>query len=155
MMLGVFFDINTNLIGMGLAPPLVFILWGSLSGVLSMFIYKKTSPQEKIIKLKSEIHGAQKELAAFDGDFLEVLPKIKNTLWLSLRQVGLSFAPTLVALIPMVLLFVGCEELNSAMKPEGADLLAFGPPWIRSWVFVFLSSLFTSSVLIKFIFKIG
>jgi uncharacterized membrane protein (DUF106 family) len=91
----------------GMIPPLLrLVLWGLLSGLISMLLYRWLSDQDRIGRGKGELKAAQQALNAFDGDLREAWPLMRRLMRISLGQVGRVGWPAVVASLP--LLFVLC-----------------------------------------------
>lgn len=81
-------------------------VWAGVAGVISMLLYKRFSPQVRLEALMQELGKAQNELNEYDGEFDGMLPLLKRTLSLSLKRVWLSFAPSIVAAVPLIVVMV-------------------------------------------------
>ena len=108
-----FFDLPAPLFGvidqgLGLVLPALvrLVLWGVLAGWMTMVVYRRLSNQDKIRQLKIKQKKQQKIISRFDGEFEELLPVIRNTLGLGIRQLGLSLGPALLATIPILFIVI-------------------------------------------------
>lgn len=88
------------------SPTLRLVFWGLLAAVLSMGLYWLLSPQGKLSEVKAGAIRARRDLNAFDGDFVEAWPLMRTMLALSLRQLGMTTWPALIASIPVLALIV-------------------------------------------------
>lgn len=95
-----------RLMGGIVSPTLRLVLWGLLASVLSMGLYWLLSPQGRLSEVKTRAVKARLDLNAFDGDFAEAWPLMRTMLALSLRQLGMTTWPALVASIPVLALIV-------------------------------------------------
>ena len=66
--------------GLGqIAPPtLRLIFWGLVGGAASMALYWLLSPQRELAGTKAEAAQARRSLDAYDGDFAEAWPLIRQ-----------------------------------------------------------------------------
>jgi len=87
-------------------PVLRLVCWGILAGWISMILYRLFSNQEKIGELKTLQKSQQKEIAAFDGEFAELIPLIRQTLALGLKQLGFALGPALLATVPVLFIII-------------------------------------------------
>ena len=70
-------------------------IWAVFGAVLTMFLYKLCSPQAKIGQAKREAKAARQRLNAFDGDFADAGPLIKNQFTTAFKHVGMVVPGTL------------------------------------------------------------
>ncbi len=118
-----FFDLANPVLDAinGIIPggPLVQLsLWAIVSGVLTILLYRLVSPQEKMSELKPQIKAAQKKLAEFDGEPSEILPLMKESIGLSLRQLGMALMPALLASIPIIFVLAWASNRLDVIPPE-------------------------------------
>jgi uncharacterized membrane protein (DUF106 family) len=124
-------------------------VWGFVLGAVTMLLYDKLSPQDKIAELKEEVSEAQKRLHNYRGDeFSELLSRMKTALDASLRQMKVMFLPTMIAAGPVIVVLLWMPTAYSG------ELISFGPAWLRSWYVIFLTTLSISAVLTKYLFDI-
>ncbi|TNE65675.1 MAG: hypothetical protein EP335_05200 [Alphaproteobacteria bacterium] len=103
-------------------------LWALMASVLTMEIYRLTSPQERIAALKLKFNFAKAQLDAFDGDFEDAWPLMRRMLGAAFGRVAIVLPGTLVAALPLLLLIVWIDTAYAH-----ADVLGFGPLWLRGW----------------------
>lgn len=133
-----------------LSPALRALLWGVLTAIISMAIYAKIAPQEKIRTLKAEQKANKSVLKAYEGEFDGMSALLKKDIGYSLKLVAVSLLPFVVSLAPVVLLMYGLEELNTnTVYPT------LGAEWTGNFDFWFLLSAIVVSLAIKIIFKIA
>jgi len=108
---------------LGLILPAIhrLVLWGILSGWLTMVLYRRASNQDRIRQLKVEQKKQQKNISGFEGEFEELLPVIRHTLGLGFRQLGLSLGPALLATLPILLIIVWLAGEFGYRQPEAGD----------------------------------
>jgi hypothetical protein len=100
------FDIIDGALAMAMPAMLRLVIWGILAGWITMVVYRLLSNQEKIGALKVLQKEQQKNIAEFDGEFSELLPMIRDTLALGMRQLGFSLGPALLATVPVVFIVI-------------------------------------------------
>jgi len=110
-----------GVLGLALPPVLRLLLWGILAGWLTMLLYRRLSNQEKIQQLKAEQKKQQKLIAEFDGEFGDLMPLVRHTLGLGLRQLGLSLGPALLATIPVLFIIVWVAGVFGHEQPAPGD----------------------------------
>ena len=126
---------------------------GILTGVLTMLLYARVSPQERLLLLTERVTAARAELNRFDGaDGQMVWTLARRALLLSLQQVGLTFFPTLVAMIP-VLLVAAC--LEHGLRLSEWTLWNFGPTWLATGYTAFWLPLGVTALIVKWKLKIA
>lgn len=105
-------------------PPLACILlWGALSAVISMMLYRLLSPQKKLHNLKVAQKHTRTQLLAHDGDFSSLQQLIAKDIGLSLKQIALIFPAFFVTVLPVVALMF-CLFVRYAYElPKTGDTL--------------------------------
>lgn len=88
------------------SPTLRLALWGLVAAGLSMGLYWLLSPQEKLTDVRTRAFQARKDLNAFDGEFAEAWPMMRSMLGLSLRQLGMTTLPAVLASLPVLALII-------------------------------------------------
>ena len=117
-----------------IAPDAVrVVVWGALSGIASMLLYARTSPQERLRGLREQTAALQKQLATYDGDFSGAMALSRQNLALSFQRFGWALGPSLLAGAPVILMLVG---LHGAFAQQ--TVIPWGPAWVGSWITTFL-----------------
>ncbi|MEM8951826.1 MAG: hypothetical protein AAGA21_07140 [Pseudomonadota bacterium] len=88
------------------SPTFRLILWGLVAAALSMGLYWLFSPQGKLNDVKIRALDARRKLNAFDGEFAEAWPMMRSMLGLSLKQLGMTTMPAILASLPVLALIV-------------------------------------------------
>ena len=88
------------------SPTIRLVLWALVAAVLSMGLYWLFSPQGKLTDIKTRALAARRDLNAFDGDFEDAWPLMRSMLGLSLRQLGMTTMPAVLASLPVLALIV-------------------------------------------------
>jgi hypothetical protein len=109
--------------GFGLiAPPtLRLVLWGLIAGGGSMALYWLLSPQDQIAGAKTAAARAKRALDAFDGEFADAWPLIRDLLGQALRQLRLVLWPALVASAPAICLLAWLSSTYGYSFPGTPD----------------------------------
>jgi hypothetical protein len=85
-----------------LSPLPRLIVWGCLMSVLLMALYRLISPQRKLAVIKAGAAATRRQMAAFDGEFDQLMPLVRRSLTLSLQQIAWILGPALVASLPLI-----------------------------------------------------
>jgi len=101
------------------------MLWGVLSGWLTMLLYGRFSNQESITRVKKQQKEQQKVMMDFEGEFDELLPLIRSTLGLGFRQLRLALGPALLASLPVLVIVVWVAGHFAYQTPAPADVISF------------------------------
>lgn len=88
------------------SPTLRLVFWGLVAAALSMGLYWLLSPQGKLNDVKIRALEARQKLNAFDGEFADAWPMMRSMLGLSLKQLGMTTMPAILASIPVLALIV-------------------------------------------------
>ncbi|MDR3389553.1 MAG: hypothetical protein P4L92_21110 [Rudaea sp.] len=84
-------------------PALLRIIaYASICAWISMRLYRRFSDQQRLLELRAEIGRSQRALALHDGGFAELHSLIGQNLRLTLRQLGLTLRPALLASLPLL-----------------------------------------------------
>ncbi len=111
---------------MGPLPPLMRLcFWGVFGGGLSMLIYQVLSPQDRLAQVKKQAARALKTLAGYDGDFEGLWPLLKNSIGLSLKQIGLALGPTIAASLPVLFILVWMSNTYDGAQPQPGEQIQF------------------------------
>jgi hypothetical protein len=100
------------------------VIWGLVAAVLSMGLYWLFSSQAKLTDIKIRAMKARQDLNAFDGEFTEAWPLMRSMLGLSLRQLGMTTMPALLASIPVLALIVWLGTAYGYALPDGSEDIA-------------------------------
>lgn len=100
------FDWADQLMSSFAPPTLRLVFWGLLAAGLSMGLYWLLSPQGRLTDTKIRALKARQDLNAFDGEFAEAWPLMRSMLSLSLRQLGMTTMPAVIASVPVLALIV-------------------------------------------------
>ena len=83
-----------------------------------MLFYRWFSPQSKLESLMQRLQAAQQEMNDYDGEFEGMLPLIKSTLSLAMQRVWLSFVPSLIAAVPLILVMVCIGSIEDSQLDQ-------------------------------------
>ena len=94
-------------------------LWALLASALSMGLYRLTSNQKKLAALKGEIAALKAKInAAETDDYAAAVASSKALLSLSLRHVGQTLGPTVLAGLPVLFVLAFLAQTYSYVAPE-------------------------------------
>ncbi len=124
------------------------VIWGALTGVLSMVIYMSISPQHKMREVKAQQQQARSALLSHSGDWETLKELIMRDLGLSLKQLALIFIPFVLSVAPVIYVLTVLPEAY----PE--PLNNIGPDWMHGFDFYYLLSLLVVSLVIKIKFDV-
>lgn len=97
------------------------LIWGFITALITMWLFRKLSRQEAIRALKAKVKNNQAKMAAFEGEFGELLPLIGATLKLAFRQLDLSLGPALLSSIPVIFVLVWLSNQFGHQLPAPGD----------------------------------
>jgi len=107
-----------------LPAPVSIAAWAVLAGVVCLELYRVTSPQKRISRIKQEAKAAQQELASYDGEMEGAWPLMKSMLSLSLKRVGIVIPATLLAAYPVIALLVWMSSAYGHVFPARGESVA-------------------------------
>lgn len=93
-------------------------LWGLLSALGSMWLYKAISPQKRLAQIKSQVMDSRRELNSFDGELSQLWPLLGRNLSLAMRQLGLTFLPAIGASLPVLFILVSMSNRYDALPAQ-------------------------------------
>lgn len=100
-------------------PAIVHVFaWGIFAGWISMWIYRRTSHQDRLTAIRRELAAAQRALTNYDGEFRGLMPLIGRQLGLAFRQMGVTVMPALLAGLPMLFLLPWLSNQFESTWPE-------------------------------------
>jgi hypothetical protein len=111
------FRLADGLVGPMLPAWASLTLWGLLAGVVSVGMYLAVSPQQRLKRIKGEARDARDAIVAYDGDFDGLLPLVRRSLGLSLRQVALTSGPAILAALPVICTFAWLSNAYEFREP--------------------------------------
>lgn len=89
-----------------------------------MLLYRRLSRQDAIAALKAAQKKLQGEIAAFEGEFSELVPKVREAFSLGFRQLGLSFGPAVIATIPILFVVAWVATSFVYESPEPGEAIS-------------------------------
>jgi len=102
-----------------MSPWIAMILISFLTGLLMLFVFKWTSNQKGIQKVKNKIKAHLLELRLFKDSLGQSLRSQGNILKSNLRYISFSLKPMLVMIVPLILILV---QLNFWFGYESLQL---------------------------------
>ncbi|MEM7024147.1 MAG: hypothetical protein AAF637_16385 [Pseudomonadota bacterium] len=97
------------------------IFWGVVAGVVSMALYRLTSNQARLAAIKGETLALRRQMAAFDGPFLELWQLVRRNLMLALRQLWVTLVPAVLASVPVIFLLVWISNSFGLVTPAPGE----------------------------------
>lgn len=94
--------IDAALAALHLPAVLRISIYAAASAAVSMLAYRRCSNQPLLNDLSGEIRTLQQRLLADNGSYAQTQTLIVRNLTLSLRKLGLTLAPALLASLPML-----------------------------------------------------
>lgn len=131
------------------APLARALIWGTLTGIISMVVYVLVAPQDTLKAIKAEQRANKAVLKAYDGEFDGMMALIKKDLGCNLRMVGHSLLPFVLSVAPAFGIMFGLEAAYM-----GVALPGVGPEWSATFEFWYIVAAIVSSLAIKIGFKI-
>lgn len=123
--------------------------WAVMCGIISMTLYRRLSPQQKLITLKEAQKNSRSTLRNYDGDMAGLYVLIGKDLNISFRHMGLMLIPTLIAITPVIYVMVELADYYQDVR-----VLPWHYDWIGSVEILFLLVMLPVSLIIKFAYKI-
>lgn len=123
-----------------LPAPARLAVWAALAGAGTLLLYKRLSPQARIGEAKRAARQARHDLNAFDGEFADAGALIRNQFVAAFRHLGLVLIPTLISILPLLMLLSWLEGQYAHTLPDPArpPALRVSPPeyqarWSTQW----------------------
>ena len=111
-----------------LLPALLRVwLYGAISGVVSMALYRRWSAQSKLAALSERTRALRQELAGYDGPFDGLMTRVGELLRLSGRHLRLSFVPAMLSGLPVLFLLPWLSNHFGHQWPSTGDALQVQP----------------------------
>ena len=95
--------------------------WALVTAVVWLGLYKLISNQSRLAGNKVESRALKSRLADFDGSFLEAWPLLGRNFALAGRRLWLTFAPTVIASVPVILILVWVSHAFASRPPQAAE----------------------------------
>jgi hypothetical protein len=103
-------------------------LYATGCGWLSMWLYRCFSDQPRLHELRADITRTQRELATQDGEFKELSRLVRRNLALTLRQLGLTARPAMLASLPLLFVLPWLSNTFAVAPPAGTIHVCADPP---------------------------
>lgn len=126
------------------------LMAGLAAGVVSMWLYQRSSPQDRIAELMAQSVSLQQQMQAYDGDFDGMLKLSRENLQVSLRRLGYAIGPSLLAGLPVIALLWVIGETSLSQH----EFMSVGPTWVRSWLMLFMVATTVSALAYKSAFRV-
>jgi len=121
----------------GLSPLVGITIWSIPVGIFALWVFKKTSNQERIAAVKSKIYACLFEIRLFNDDIRAILRAQGEILKHVLHYQGLALVPMIFILPPLVLLMVQLHAFYGfrGLEPGGQAMLTavMDDDWRVTW----------------------
>lgn len=107
-----------------IGPLARLIFWGCAMGAVSMGLYQLASPQRRLTQSKAKAAELRRQIAEFDGEFAQLRPVITQSLTHSLKHIGLTLLPAVLASIPLVACVVSIYSVYHFRALVPGDVIA-------------------------------
>jgi hypothetical protein len=111
-------------VGSVFPAPVSIAAWAVLAGIVCLELYRVTSPQKRIGRIKQEAKAAQLALSSYNGEMEGAWPLRKSMLSLSLTRVGIVIPATLLAAYPVVAMLVWMSSAYGHVFPARGQRVA-------------------------------
>jgi hypothetical protein len=101
----------------------MLLAWAAVAGALSMILYARLTPQDRIRRLKRVSARVQERLRSYEGDFQGAMALSRRNVGLALSRLWLSAGPSLVAGIPVIAVMLWA--VPTQLKQESAMVVFF------------------------------
>jgi uncharacterized membrane protein (DUF106 family) len=99
-------------------------LYGLVVGVVAMLIYRLTSPQKRLKAIKQQMADARAAMRSYTGtDASEMLRLSARAIAPALRQLLYVLGPTILAMLPVLLVVLWLEARYSNQLPNSGDIV--------------------------------
>lgn len=107
---------------------LVISIVGAFTGIASILVYKKISPQDHLHNLKTQQLASRAALRGHDGNVSDLYRLIGRDLLITLQQMRLILLPATACIVPCVVIMVFLSHLYAGAHTEviyiGAMIIA-------------------------------
>jgi len=132
-------------------PALFIIVASLLIAVLITLIYKYTSNQKEMKRLKEELKSLQGRMKEHKGDAGKMMEVQKELAQKNLQYMSHSFKPMIFTFVPVILIF---WWLGSLYKGIPVVLTIPGVGWNLSWVWTYIIFSFVFSMILRKTLKV-
>jgi hypothetical protein len=128
------------------------VLVGMLAGAASMLVYSVCSPQERLAEISLQVSQTRTQLLSVDDRELgEVWSLSKQAMACSLQRLGMVILPTILAVLPMLLL---AGLADHVLQLSDRSFAIAGTPWKTPGYCALWIPLALSALLMKMRFDI-
>ena len=89
-----------------LPPALALVAWALVSAWLTMWVYGRTSRQDRLASIKRKAQSLRRSIRDYQGPFSGLMPLVADNLRLSLKQLALAIGPAVLAGLPVLIVLV-------------------------------------------------
>ena len=105
------------------------IIWAFVSAFITSIVFKKLSNPEKITSLKVKLKAKQKQLNEHEGEFSELKGLAVDTMKLSIKRMGLTFLPAMLASIPIIFILTYLSNRYELTEPLASEIVPIKIVW--------------------------
>jgi len=138
---------NVDAMMHSLPPTARLCVWAAVSGICSMLLYRRFSPQSELDGLISRIAENKKKMRDHEGSFDEALALSKESLRLAMKRLTSVALPSLAAGVPVILVMLWMEKAYAQLPAR--EYFPFGPEWMRGWLTVFMIVVSVAALSVK------
>lgn len=102
----------------GLPGLLRLLIWALIASGVSMGLYRLTSPQKALQRIRDRRAAVQQQLNAHEGSMGEAMPLLGTSLRLAFEQLFRVLWPTAVAALPVIALILWLDMTYGYRFPE-------------------------------------
>lgn len=107
-----------------LSPLMRIVCWALITALLAMEIYRRSSPQHRLSRLKQEFRDTERNLNNYAGSLTEAWPLLGRLLGLSLQRIWLVVPATLLTGIPVLILLLWLSTTYGYRFPEPRESIS-------------------------------
>ncbi len=115
--------------GMGFVLPasVRLMIWAAIAALISMWIYGKTSKQDRLAELKPALKEIKKDLATYDGPIGGLWTRMGIMFRLTGQQLWLTFLPAVWSTLPVLFLLAFLSNTFTAHMPQPDTVVPVKP----------------------------
>jgi hypothetical protein len=115
--------------GMGFVLPasVRLVVWSAVAALVSMWIYGRSSKQERLAELKPELKAIKKDLASYDGPIAGLWTRMGIMFRLTGQQLWLTFLPAVWSSLPVLFLLAFLSNTYTLHMPQANTVVPVKP----------------------------
>jgi len=108
----------------GHLPPLAEVAcWAAVTAWIGMVLYRRWSPQRRLAEQRAEMAALRRELDGYDGPFAGLRDRLVRLIRLSLKDLGSTLGPALLASLPGLVVMVWMSNAFDVRFPAAGELV--------------------------------